>query len=225
MGWMSICGILDSIGLAAERDLWMLTQSTIFPLRMDDSEEISMPALYRGERETWDLAYPRLFRVIVPILEKKVGSGSGIDHEFIAAKLLTDEVMRGVRNRSPKSFEALKTFEDLVHLTISIAQKRGSDAIRKYKRKTEQRLPDDDVLNAIPAPEASGPDYELIQYIVNKLDLPKRQLLTDYLVRCMTYAEIVEARGIPIGTVCSSIFRGLMELRSNPEIQKLRYNN
>lgn len=185
----------------------------------EDAKPVSLNALAAGDEREWERAYQPLYDAIYPVLRAKVQSAFGVDWEDLVIQIITREIMPKLQTRDTDSFRQLRTFEDLLRLSKSMADKRGIDLIRKVQRKKEDALPEEWEQGGT-EPDSTAEDLESFRYQVNTLKPPKPEMFELHFVHGHTYDEIAEIKGTTVGNVCSHFYRGFKELRKLREGDK-----
>ena len=171
--------------------------------------------LAEGDEEAWREAYPVLYREILSVLRARVQAGHGLDLEAKAADIIVREMMPALKERR-LSYGMLKNFEELRAMGRTIACRRSVDMIRRAQRRKEDDLPENHE-QILPKDESAHREIESLERfeeLIGRLKPPKPELFRDHFYAGMTYQEISDLRGIPLGAVCSHFYRGFKALRN-----------
>ncbi len=174
--------------------------------------------LQQGDKEAWDVAFDCLWpaafaaarSVLHPVLTNEVE-----DVAIEALEALAEKV------------RSLKSVEDLKPLAAAIAHNRAVSLLRErfaQKRdagKTESLdVPagesghiDEPVSEASPLDKLEQKELaELLRRSLAELKPPQGEILSDFFLQDLCYEEIVQKRGVPIGSVGVYLKRGLETL-------------
>lgn len=99
----------------------------------------------------------------------------------------------------------------------TIARNRSIDWVRAHGRRTMRPIEDAlDVADDTPDQTVAAEQAETARRLyecLEELHAPQRDAIRTAFVDGMTYAEIADARGVPLGTMKSWVRRGLLQLR------------
>jgi RNA polymerase sigma factor (sigma-70 family) len=99
----------------------------------------------------------------------------------------------------------------------TIARNRSIDWVRAHGRRTMRPIEDAlDVADDTPDQTVAAEQAEIARRLyecLEELHAPQRDAIRTAFVDGMTYAEIADARGVPLGTMKSWVRRGLLQLR------------
>lgn len=119
--------------------------------------------------------------------------------------------------RSARSFRFGKEGGSFRSWLYRIAINRAHDELRRRRRKPEHALPEEAPIEAAASAEAEAARHELGRHLaaaLAELRPEYRAALVLKEVEGMTYAEIAETLGWPLGTVQVRIHRARLELRA-----------
>lgn len=99
----------------------------------------------------------------------------------------------------------------------TIARNRSIDWVRAHGRRTMRPIEEAfDIRDDRPDPSSVAEHADTVQRLydcLNELSAPQRDAIRTAFVDGMTYAELADARNVPIGTMKSWVRRGLSQLR------------
>lgn len=168
----------------------------------------------RTSERAWAAAYPQLWKATAGLLAAHllVGPQYEQDREDIAARAL-GELVRGVIEGKPESFNRLASFSDLQGMALQIVRARTKDYFRHRGRRPED-LTAEPPEPALPSGE-SGPQLSREEFdgLIARLPAPQPEIFRLHYVQGHTAEEIAVQTGMPRNTVLSHLFRGKKALR------------
>lgn len=188
------------------------------PVPAREQPVLDLEALRARDDAAWTTAFKKLWPVAFHVAKRYLRSDR--DAEEAASDTLKQMVFQ---------IAYLKTIDDLFALTRTIAERRAVSFIRRNsaaKRTADMVSLDDDssdrdpLIERLPAPEGtlstveSAEQITLLQQALSELDRLTRQLLEEKIIQGHTYEVLSARHGIPLGTVCAKVARGLKKLRA-----------
>ena len=193
------------------------------PVGHDPGALLDIPALQAGDEAAWTAAFRHLWKVALGAARHPSACLTDSESEEAASEALAQLVSQ---------ITLVRTVEELKALTATIAFRRAISLARRksaVKRGTASlSLNDvvfhDETLLAPHSPVGNGlSDVEaaemalLLQQALSELDAETRRLLEEKLVSGATYEELSARHGIPLGTACAKVARGLKKVRQRLE--------
>ena len=179
---------------------------------MREEFNIELESLRRGDSASWNAAYPILWQRVLSAIYAVLGHLGSHDLDNLAAEIIAEEVMPQVFAPTTNSFNQIRSFDDLLNVTRTIAKNRTIDFLRKRLRRPEE------VVAEIPEPFFLGPvgdpaPVELLHLVLGHLEPPDPDLFRDRFEFGLTTREIALKRGLSHGTVVSRFSRAFVKLR------------
>jgi RNA polymerase sigma-70 factor (ECF subfamily) len=182
-----------------------------------------LSALRAGDVVAWNAAFSHLWPVAVRAAYHPEACLVPWEREEVASEAILELI---------EHFDTVKSAEEAKALLATIAYRRAISFARK-KFAAKRTRPEEDDLKAA-AEAASNPNQlceieraELICLLgraLNVLEPETRQLLMEKIEQASTYQEISVRHGLPLGTVCTKVARGLKkvceQLQGNPWLMK-----
>lgn len=158
-----------------------------------------------GDRESMRLLIDRYTGLVWSLVRRKISNA--VDAEDLVQEIFA-EIWKSAHRYNP-SLGSEATFISV------ISRRRIVDAIRK-KTRHEAPIPFDGVIEYSAASAQETPDTEITKTIeiLQSLSPQRRGVLELSILRGLSHSQIVEATGMPLGTVKAHIRRGLEEVRS-----------
>jgi len=184
---------------------------------------IDIPALQAGDDAAWTAAFRHLWSVALGAARHPSACLTDSESEEAASEALAQLVSQ---------ITLVRTVEELRALTATIAFRRAISLARRksaVKRGTASLslndvLLRDETLLALHSPERDGlTDVDaaemalLLQQALSELNAETRTLLEEKLLSGATYEELSAWHGIPLGTACAKVARGLKKVRQRLE--------
>jgi RNA polymerase sigma factor (sigma-70 family) len=168
----------------------------------------------RVSERAWAAAYPLLWKATAGLLAAHLLVGAQYEHdrEDIAARSL-GELVRGVIEGRPESFNQLTSFDDLQGMALQIVRARTKDYFRHRGRRPE------DLATEPPEPSHQSEDAgaqlsrEEFDNLIARLPPPQPEIFRLHYVQGHTAEEIARQTGMPRNTILSHLFRGKKTLR------------
>jgi RNA polymerase sigma factor (sigma-70 family) len=169
----------------------------------------------RVSERAWAAAYPPLWKATAGLLAAHLLIGAQYEHdrEDIAARSL-GELVRGVIEGRPESFNQLTSFHDLQGMALQIVRARTKDYFRHRGRRPE------DLTAEPPEPSHQTEDAgahlsrEEFDNLIARLPSPQPEIFRLHYVQGHTAEEIARQMGMPRNTILSHLFRGKKTLRT-----------
>ena len=181
----------------------------------------SLSDLRRGDTRAWDDAVRWLWPVAIRSARGTLGGAAPEEAEDVAAEAVAAMVGQVAK---------IESVEDLRPILASIAHRRAVDVLRKKKsekRKAEKIHPltsDCVEEEALRRPLDMRELADLIDALGARLRPQQLSVLKAFFIEELSYREISDRQGIPMGTVATHIRRGLSDLRRilerNPKLLK-----
>ncbi len=171
---------------------------------MDElSDEALIRAVGRGDRQAFRALYRRYGRSVFAYLVRRTGDSAN-------AEDLCQEVFLGLLRAAPR-------WEPRARVSTLIFRIASNQASKAYRKPLPYQLKEDEV-RAIekPNPEGAATNAEQAEHVrraVQALDQRQREALLLSHYQGLTYAEVAETLGVPVGTVRSRISRAKAILR------------
>ena len=190
------------------------------PARHGHAALIDIPALQAGDEAAWTAAFRSLWRVALGAARHPSACLTDSESEEAASEALAQLVSQITSVRTVEELEALAAtiaFRRAISLARrKSAAKRGTASLSLndvlFRDETLLALhhsPDRDGLTDVEAAEMAL----LLQQALSELDAETRSLLEEKLVSGATYEELSARHGIPLGTACAKVARGLKKVR------------
>ncbi len=128
--------------------------------------------------------------------------------QYAADDLVQDTLERAINKR-----HLWRPGSDLRAWLFAIMHNVFVNQLRSRQSHPEVAL-DDDALPAVLPAESAGLEIRDLQTALAVLPVEQREIVLLVGLEQLTYAEVSEALGIPIGTVMSRLFRGRERLRA-----------
>lgn len=169
----------------------------------------------RVSERAWAAAYPPLWKATAGLLAAHLLVGAQYEHdrEDIAARSL-GELVRGVVEGRPESFNQLSSFDDLQGMALQIVRARTKDYFRHRGRRPEDptaELPEPSHPSGEPGTQLSREEFD---NLIARLPPPQPEIFRLHYVQGHTAEEIATQTGMPRNTVLSHLFRGKKTLRT-----------
>ena len=177
-----------------------------------------LSALKAGDCAAWREAFCHLWPMALRAAQHPEARLATWEAEDVASDAIEELISR---------FDAVTSVDHAKALVFSIARGRAISLARR-KSAAKRRRPDDPDCGETSTTELS--DIERIEMAVllrqalDVLDSETQLLLMEKVVHNFTYEEISARRGLPLGTVCTKVARGLkkvrVELKESPLLMK-----
>jgi RNA polymerase sigma factor (sigma-70 family) len=166
-------------------------------------------------QRAWGAAYPLLWKAMAGLLAAHLLTGAQHeqDREDLAARAL-GELVRGVIEGKPESFNQIANFDDLRCMALQIVRARTKDYFRARGRRPEDLTaepPEPSLPAAEPESKLSREEFD---GLIARLPPPQPEVFRLHYVQGHTAEEIAEQTGMPRNTVLSHLFRGKKTLRT-----------
>jgi RNA polymerase sigma factor (sigma-70 family) len=167
----------------------------------------------RISETAWRKAYPLLWQTASRLLSFLLtGERHQQDREDIAARALA-ELVRGVVEKKPESFNQIASFGDVLGMTQVIVRARTKDFFRSLARHPEDAtadLPEPPVETSASVPALTWTELEAL---ITELPPPQPEIFQRHYAQGHTADEIAGQLRLPRSTVLSHLFRGRKTLR------------
>jgi RNA polymerase sigma-70 factor (ECF subfamily) len=145
---------------------------------------------------------------------------------FVRDRALAEDVVQDAFIRAYQKASTIRSSGSIRGWLYRVAINRAQDELRRIKRKREVAM--EETLDPTDSrPDVSGESVAISRELQKHLNQALGDMRNDYRtplvlreVQGMTYTEIAELLGWPLGTVQTRIHRGRVELRAN--LKKLR---
>jgi RNA polymerase sigma factor (sigma-70 family) len=184
---------------------------------MEENDSL-LESLRSGDTAAWSQAFELLWPIALHSARRLTLSPSGADAEGAASEALVQAVRRVGEVRSfneLKAFVAIIAYRRAISIVrYNLAEKRRaiSTAIPVFNGEAEN--------NEIASSLLAGlSDLELAELVLllrellSGLDTSTRDLVFEKVANGESYADLSRKYGMPLGTVCSKVARGLKQLR------------
>jgi RNA polymerase sigma factor (sigma-70 family) len=194
------------------------------------TEDEWLQALRQGKEKAWDEAFRRLWPAVYAAALHPLARLTPGEAEDVAIETLTALVPK-VRTISDwpglRALAVTIAVREAISLRRKIsAEKRGGgqtaslEALQEGNESFEVAAPAVAALSALELNELS----KLLGAALAEVDEVTRKLLSDFLVRQMSYKEMAEKHQLPLGTIGVNLARGLKKVRAgleqNPRLMK-----
>jgi RNA polymerase sigma-70 factor, ECF subfamily len=172
-----------------------------------------LTALKAGERAAWDEAFRRLWPMALRAAQHPEARLVAWEAEDVANEAILELISQ---------IDAVASADEMKALVITIAFRRAISLARR-KSAAKRRLPDNGEPNhddPASSPMSDLTDMEKREMVVllgqalEAVDRDTRLLLKEKIELDLTYHEISARHGIPLGTVCTKVARGLKKIRA-----------
>jgi RNA polymerase sigma factor (sigma-70 family) len=172
----------------------------------------------RVSERAWGAAYPLLWKATAGLLAAHLLVGAQYEHdrEDIAARSL-GELVRGVIEGRPESFNHITSFDDLQGMALQIVRARTKDYFRHRGRRPEDLRAEPPEPSALSDPsDTSGTKLSREEFdgLIARLPPPQPEIFRLHYVQGHTAEEIAAQTGMPRNTILSHLFRGKKTLRT-----------
>ena len=173
----------------------------------------NLDELKAGDITAWDVAFRHLWPMALRAALHPKACLVTWEAEDIASEAILEFIAQ---------VEQVATVDEAKAMVITIAFRRAISLARR-KSAVKRRLPEADHTR-FPAEEATDSSSEfaameqkemllLLRRALDVLDAQTRSILLDKIEKDLTYEELSERHGIPLGTVCTRIARALQKMR------------
>jgi RNA polymerase sigma factor (sigma-70 family) len=192
------------------------------PEGRDEGALVDIPALQAGDEAAWTAAFRHLWRTALGAARHPCACLTDGESEEAASEALAQLVSQITLVRTVQELEALVA-TIAFRRAISVARRKSAAKRGAVSLSLNDALFLDETL-ALHAPDSDGStDVEaaemalLLQQALSELDDETRALLEEKLVSGATYEELSAGHGIPLGTACAKVARGLKKVRRRLE--------
>ena len=176
----------------------------------------SLDALKAGHNAAWEQVCQSLWSVALKAAQHPEACLLPYEAEDAASEAIVELVSR---------IQSIQSLDELKPLIITIAVRRAISLARK-KSALKRRCGANDfamLADVVAAAPGRSTDIEreemarLIRQALSVLDDETRLVLLAKIGQELTYQEISEKHGMPLGTVCTKVARGLKKIRAQLE--------